>query len=123
MFSYSLLLVRLAPQVQRRGNMRRCARLRDLTGDARRSCAVFDDLHCRWTAPLQEERQGLGAMLDKALCPMQALTSKAKPLGWNHPTSALDQGTRDSQAPAVSSHCSHLASMAHFARLALPECV
>ena len=42
-------------QVAQRGNLRRSARIRTLYHDVRRSCAQFDNLHLRSTAPLPME--------------------------------------------------------------------
>ena len=38
-------------QVSQTGNMRKTARLRKLYADRRRSCTLFDNLHCKYTAP------------------------------------------------------------------------
>ena len=38
-------------QVSQTGNMRQTARLRKLYADRRRSCTLFDNLHCKYTAP------------------------------------------------------------------------
>lgn len=38
-------------QVSQTGNMRKSARLRKLYADRRRSCTLFDNLHCKYTAP------------------------------------------------------------------------